>query len=250
MGSDPASCQAIIVGSDPAFVSYDTPVHRFSDTHILRPSTFRLTLRPFCRIILKLLDERGLMEKKSVIVVSGLPRSGTSMMMKMLEAGGVSVLVDNIRKADEDNPKGYYEFERVKQIQTDKEWLEDAHGKVVKMVSALLKNLPDGYLYKVIFMRRKMEEILASQKKMLERQGKPTDDVSDERLAKLYEQHLKEMEAWFGTKSNFDILYVSYNDVLRNPAKNARAVNEFLGHSLNVENMVRVVDKLLYRQRR
>ncbi len=190
------------------------------------------------------------MNKDSIIIVSGLPRSGTSMMMKMLEAGGVSILVDNIRKADEDNPKGYYEFELVKEIETDKRWLEDAQGKVVKMVSALLKHLPKEYSYKVIFMRRKMEEILASQKRMLVRQGKPTDDVSDERLAKLYSQHLREFENWIDEQPNFDILYISYNDVLSNPAENANMVNEFLGNALNRENMVSIVDKALYRQRK
>jgi hypothetical protein len=190
------------------------------------------------------------MKKDTVVIVSGLPRSGTSMMMKMLEAGGISVLVDNIRKADEDNPKGYYEFERVKQLKTDQVWLKEAKGKAVKMVSALLRQLPKDYSYKVIFMRRKMEEILASQKKMLVRQGKPTDDVSDERMAELYVQHLKEVEEWLAKQSNFDVLYVSYNDVLDNPAENASTVNAFLDNALDVGNMVRIVDQTLYRQRK
>ncbi|HSJ55892.1 MAG TPA: sulfotransferase family protein, partial [Anaerolineae bacterium] len=98
------------------------------------------------------------MENNAIVIVSGLPRSGTSMMMKMLEAGGVRVLTDYERTADEDNPKGYYEFERVKQIEHDREWLPEACGKAVKMVSALLKHLPADYYYKVIFMRREMEE--------------------------------------------------------------------------------------------
>lgn len=196
------------------------------------------------------LHERDLMKKDAIIIVSGLPRSGTSMMMKMLEAGGVPVLVDNIRKADEDNPRGYYEFERVKQLETDKEWLEDARGKVVKMVSALLVHLPGDYSYKIIFMRRKMEEILASQKKMLIRQSKPTNDVSDERMAELYAQHLKEVNDWLEKQSNFDVLFISYNDVLSDAVGNANRVNEFLDNSLDVENMVHVVDKALYRQRK
>ena len=101
----------------------------------------------------------------TVNIVSGLPRSGTSMMMKMLEAGGIEPLIDHIRKADIDNPKGYYEFERVKQIKEDQEWLDDAVGKVVKMVSMLLLDLPPGYNYKIVFTRREMKEILASQRK-------------------------------------------------------------------------------------
>ncbi len=172
------------------------------------------------------------------------------MMMKMLEAGGVPVLVDHIRKADEDNPRGYYEFERVKQIETDKEWLKHACGKVVKMVSALLVHLPEEYSYKVIFMHRKMEEILASQKKMLERQGKPTDDVSDERMAQLYAQHLEEIDTWLKKQTNFDVLSISYNDVLSDPAGNAKSIAEFLSNALDEENMVHVIDKTLYRQRK
>lgn len=196
------------------------------------------------------LHERSLMKSGYVIIVSGLPRSGTSMMMKMLEAGGIPVLIDNIRKADDDNPRGYYEFERVKQIKTDTAWLEEARGKAVKMVSALLKHLPGGYSYRVIFMRRNMEEILASQQRMLERQGKPTDDVSNERLAKLYEQHLKEMETWIAEQSNIDVLYISYNDMLQDPIGKAKEVNRFLDDALSVDRVVGVVDKTLYRQRK
>jgi hypothetical protein len=138
----------------------------------------------------------------------------------------------------------------VKQLETDQAWLEDAKGRVVKMVSALLSRLPKDYSYKVIFMRRKMDEILASQKKMLVRQGKPADEVSDERMAQLYRQHLKEVEEWLAQQSNFDILYVSYNDVLDNPDRNANTVNAFLDGALDVGNMVRIVDQTLYRQRR
>jgi hypothetical protein len=110
---------------------------------------------------------------QTVVVVSGLPRSGTSLMMQMLEAGGITVLTDGIREPDEDNPRGYYEFERVKALpKGDYEWLESARGKAVKVVSALLEYLPPEYNYKVIFMHRRMEEILASQRKMLIRRGK------------------------------------------------------------------------------
>ena len=130
------------------------------------------------------------MDQQIITIVSGLPRSGTSMMMKMLEAGGMQVLTDHIRTADEDNPKGYYEFERVKQIEHDQAWLPDAQGKVVKMISALLKHLPSSYTYKVIFMRRNIDEILASQKQMLIRRGEPTDVVSDEKLTELFDRHI------------------------------------------------------------
>ena len=190
------------------------------------------------------------MDQQIVTIVSGLPRSGTSLMMKMLKAGGMNVLVDNVRQADEDNPKGYYEFERVKQVAHDQAWLEDARGKVVKMVSALLKHLPPSYAYKVIFMRRKIEEILASQKRMLVRRGEPTDKVSDEQMAAWFHQHLKAVEAWLAQQPNFEVLYVSYNEILKNPAEQARRVNQFLGGALDHEKMIGVVDPSLYRQRR
>jgi len=172
------------------------------------------------------------MSQKAITVVSGLPRSGTSLMMKMLESGGMEVLVDDVRQADEDNPKGYYEFERVKQIKEDQAWLEDARGKVVKMVSALLKHLPGSYTYKVIFMRRKMEEILASQKRMLIRREEPTDKASDEALAAWFRKHLKKVEAWLASQPNIDVIYISYNEILEGPVQQAKRVNQFLGNAL------------------
>lgn len=185
-----------------------------------------------------------------VTIVSGLPRSGTSMMMRMLEAGGMEVLTDNIRAADDDNPEGYYEFERVKQVKHDRAWLEDAKGKVVKMVSALLIELPHEYTYKVVFMRRKMEEILASQQRMLTRQGKPTQSVGDDRMAAMFEKHLKQIAAWITQQQNMDAIYVDYNQMLQQPLVQASAVNSFLGSGLDEASMVSIVDPALYRQRR
>ena len=187
---------------------------------------------------------------EAITIVSGLPRSGTSMMMGMLEAGGMQLLVDNIRTADKDNLKGYYEFERVKRIQHDQSWLEDARGKAVKIISELLKHLPQDYTCKVIFMRRRMEEILASQRRMLIRRGEPTDKVSDERMTELYRKHLRRVEAWIDEQPNIEVIYVSYNEILENPVELAGRINQFLGNTLNVENMVGVVDPTLYRQRR
>src|SRR5215471_9327023 len=160
-----------------------------------------------------------------ITIVSGLPRSGTSMMMKMLAAGGLEPLTDNIRVADEDNPKGYFEFERVKQIEKDSSWLEDANGRVVKLISALLRHLPGNYSYKVIFMRRAMPEILASQKQMLIRRGEPTDTVPDDKMAAMFEKHLVQVESWLAAQPNIQVLYVSYNDVMRNPRQAAEQVN-------------------------
>jgi hypothetical protein len=190
------------------------------------------------------------MDKEIITIVSGLPRSGTSMIMKMLEAGGMSVLTDDIRTADEDNPKGYYELERVKQIEHDQTWLEEAKGRAVKMISALLKHLPQGYTYKVIFMRRKMEEILASQRKMLTRRGEPTDAISDERMAAMFQKHLREVKAWIDQQPNVEVIYVSYNEILENPLERAKSINQFLDDTLDLESMVHVIDQTLYRQRR
>jgi len=190
------------------------------------------------------------MDPETIVIVSGLPRSGTSMMMKMLEAGGMELLTDGIRAADEDNPKGYYEFEQVKQIEHDKSWLPAARGKAVKMISALLRHLPEGYSYKVIFMQRAMPEVLASQRQMLIRRGQDPDKISDERMAELFSKHLEQVEAWLAQQPHFETLYVSYNDMLVDPEPYARRIDAFLGGGLDVERMVGVVDPNLYRQRR
>jgi hypothetical protein len=190
------------------------------------------------------------MEPNTIVIVSGLPRSGTSLMMSMLEAGGVMVLADGIRAPDEDNPKGYYEFELVKQIEHDQAWLDDARGKAVKMIAELLKHLPPEFSYKVIFMRRNLEEILASQRQMLIRRGEPTDRVKDEDMARMFRSHLKRVEAWITERPNVDVAYVSYNDLLADPAEQVRRVNEFLGGALETEKMIKAIDASLYRQRR
>lgn len=190
------------------------------------------------------------MDSDTITIVSGLPRSGTSMMMRMLEEGGLPALVDNIRTADDDNPKGYYEFEPVKKTGQNPAWLADARGRVVKMISALLKHLPSDKAYRIIFMRRNLDEILASQRQMLIRRGEPTDKVSDEKMAAMFRDHLDKIELWLSEQPNMDVLYVSYNDVLQAPGAYARQVNEFLGDVLDEAKMVGVVDRMLYRQRR
>ncbi|HSJ58294.1 MAG TPA: sulfotransferase [Anaerolineae bacterium] len=189
------------------------------------------------------------MEDNAIVIVSGLPRSGTSMMMKMLEAGGVPVLTDYERTADEDNPKGYYEFERVKQIERDREWLPEACGKAVKMVSALLKHLPADYYYKVIFMRREMEEILASQHQMLVRRGEDTGRTGNDKMTALFRRHVQKVEEWIAAQPNIDVLYVHYSAVVVDPGPQATRINEFLGGGLDADAMAHAVDPSLYRQR-
>ncbi len=184
-----------------------------------------------------------------ITIVTGLPRSGTSMMMQILEKGGFEIMTDNIRKADKDNPRGYYEFEKVKDIENDTSWLSRCRGKVVKMVSMLLFELPDKRKYKIVFMERNMDEILASQKKMLERLKKE-DGEDDETIRDGYTKHLRKIKNWLREKKNFEVLYISYNDIIKDPQPHITELNKFFNSRLNAEEMLKVVDKSLYRQRR
>ena len=190
-------------------------------------------------------------QEESVIIVSGLPRSGTSMMMKMLEQGGLEIVTDEIREADEDNPKGYYEFERVKKLPDgDTAWLRQVKGKVIKIISALLLHLPDDYHYRVLFMRRHIDEILDSQRRMLVRRGEPTDRVDDGEMAEMFEKHLHKVYAWMDGQFNVATLEVDYNDLLRGDALPIiRQINSFLGSELDEQAMASIIDPDLYRQR-
>ena len=185
-----------------------------------------------------------------VIIVSGLPRSGTSMMMKVLEAGGVPVLIDGLRTADPDNPEGYYEYERVKELDKgDKGWVADAQGKVVKVISALLEYLPDDYQYRVIFMHRNIEEVLNSQRKMLARRGEDVEAVNDAEMADLFAKHLVKVKEWLRDQPNFAVLDVDYNAMLQNPDAYIRMVNQFVDNALDEQAMAKVINPNLYRNR-
>lgn len=181
-------------------------------------------------------------------IVSGLPRSGTSLMMKMLETGGMEVLVDNVRTADIDNPRGYYEFEAVKQTKNDASWIAPALGKAVKMVYLLLLDLPPQYAYRVVFMRRNLDEVLASQKAMLNRLGK-TSPLDDVKMATLFRDQLARFDAWAKGRPNLRLLDVSYNATVADPAPIAAEVDFFLDGGLDVAAMSRIVEPSLYRNR-
>jgi RNase adaptor protein for sRNA GlmZ degradation len=188
--------------------------------------------------------------EKTIVIVSGLPRSGTSLMMKMLEAGGLPLLVDNLREADEDNPKGYYEFEQVKQLKDgDVAWVSEGRGKAIKVVAPLLRYLPDSFDYKILFMRRSMSEILASQKQMLIRRGKDPDAVPDEMIAKVFDKQLTEVLEWVEKSDNIDSLELSYSDMVNDPSELIKDIQTFLDIELEVAEMGKVVDPALYRQR-
>jgi hypothetical protein len=187
--------------------------------------------------------------QNSIVVVSGLPRSGTSMMMRMLQAGGLEVVSDNLRAADDGNPMGYYEDERVKQLQDGHhQWLDSAIGKAVKVVSPLLEYLPRRHSYKVIFMLREVEEIVASQRRMLLRGGLTAD--SDAELEALYRRHLTGVESWLASQPNLDSLYLTYRDIIEDARTNAIRISRFSGRQLDHQSMIRVVDQGLYRERR
>ena len=187
---------------------------------------------------------------RHVYIVSGLPRSGTSMMMKMLAEGGMTIVTDAAREADEDNPNGYFEIELSKALKDgNRKWIYDAGGKVVKVISYLLEYLPDDLTYDVIFMEREVKEILASQQKMLKRRNE-TSAISDEEMEAQFRDHLKAVKYWMARKSNMNVLYVSYNQMVNAPETLCPSIAEFLKLPLNVEAMRAVPNQSLYRNRK
>ena len=189
-------------------------------------------------------------QRQFVSIVSGLPRSGTSLMMNMLTAGGVEPLTDQLRTADDDNPDGYFELEDVKKlIQGENSWLANANGKAVKVISTLLPYLPDGHQYRIIFMRRAMEEILASQRKMLIRRGEDPDKISDVQMAEFFEKNLQQSERWLNSHPNAKRIDITYRQLIANPGPVVAEINRFLGGGLDEEKMRGAVDPSLYRNR-
>jgi len=184
-----------------------------------------------------------------ITLVSGLPRSGTSLMMQMLVAGGMTPLADGERKADTDNPRGYLEWERIKQLPNDPACIAEGEGKVVKVISRLLLSLPGDHEYRVIFMQRPMPEVLASQDQMLRRRGTYKEVTNPAAIAAAFEKHLKEVYGWMDSRPNVKVLRIQYHDVLCQPQNISRKVSDFLGIPLNVEAMMQQVDSSLYRNR-
>jgi hypothetical protein len=184
-----------------------------------------------------------------ITVVSGLPRSGTSLMMQMISAGGMPVLTDGLRSADDNNPKGYLEWEAAKSLPKNPELIAGAEGKVVKIISVLLLSLPKGYEYRVVFMRRPLEEIVASQDKMLRRLGKEVPPASNESVFTAFQQHLAKVKTWLAQRSDVSVLYVDYAAVLQNPREEASRISEFLGQTFDVDAMARQVEQSLHREK-
>jgi hypothetical protein len=185
----------------------------------------------------------------TIIVVSGLPRSGTSMMMKMLSEAGLEVVTDAIRAADDDNPNGYFEFEPVKKLTEGQDaWLKAAGGKLVKVISALLEHLPAEYEYRVIFMERAIAEILASQQKMLKRRGEESR-ATDAELETQFREHLRATKYWLARQPNMTVMYVDYNSLMADPDGQCQPIANFLGVPLDVSRMRSVPNARLYRNR-
>ncbi len=184
-----------------------------------------------------------------ITVVSGLPRSGTSLMMQMLHAGGLPALSDGLRAADENNRRGYFEYEPVKRLRHDNTWLPQARGHAVKIIHLLLRDLPlSGALqYRIVFMQRPLDEVLASQRAMLARAGKAGADPAV--LKKAFEGQLAQLDGWLAAQPGISVLRVPYHQVVQEPLVVAAALNAFLGLSLDTAAMQRVVDPALHRQR-
>ncbi len=170
------------------------------------------------------------------------------MMMRMLDAGGMDVVTDNVRRADIDNPRGYWEYEPVKRIAEDASWLPATCGRAFKMVSMLLLRLPADYSYRVLFMERDLREVVASQRKMLERQGREPA-APDARMETMFANHLAQVDAWLAGRENMALFRVPFVEVLAEPEAWAARIGEFLGRDLDIRAMARVVDPSLYRNR-
>lgn len=183
-----------------------------------------------------------------ITVVSGLPRSGTSLLMQMLQAGGHPVLCDEQRPPDVDNPRGYFELDQIRALERDASWIAFAEGQAIKVVSPLLRSLPVNHEYRVLFMRRELDEILASQERMLERRGQPAGP--DRALMRShFARHLESVFAWLSAQRHMHVSYCDHAEVLRDPQVAAIAIAGFLEVPLDTAQMVAAVDLNLYRQR-
>jgi len=185
--------------------------------------------------------------QKEIIIVSGLPRSGTSLMMQMLEAGGLPLYHDEERPADINNLQGYYELQSVKNLKQDNSFLSKAENKAVKIVSHLLTGLPDTFYYKIIFMQRDLQEIIESQNKMLIRLNADTKTPDLFSIRKMYIKHLAESQEWLKNTKNLDHLFVSFNKLLESPSEHAEKICSFLEENLSIEKMAAAVNPSLYR---
>ncbi|WP_424969186.1 sulfotransferase domain-containing protein [Dinoroseobacter sp. S76] len=184
-----------------------------------------------------------------VAVVSGLPRSGTSMMMRMLTAGGFPPVVDHEREPNDDNPLGYFEFEPVKALKEDDSWVAKSTGQVVKVIYKLVYDLPIDVPYRIVFLQRDLGEVVASQEKMLEREGLDPNAVDRDLMIKLFQGEVFDFQKWARAQRNIEILFVDYSTIVTDPASSAARIAEFFDCGLDVQAMAEAVDPSLYRNR-
>ena len=189
------------------------------------------------------------MKSDEIVVVSGLPRSGTSLLMQMLGAGGAALLTDENRLPDEDNPKGYLEYEPIKNLRINKEWLSLSKGKVVKIIHALLPDLPSNYQYKIIFINRNLEEVVASQTKMLQRTGRVGANMPADKLTALFNAERARILKWVGVQKNMELLECDYREIVEDAFFNAQRIATFLELELDINLMAQGVDTKLYRNK-
>ncbi len=184
-----------------------------------------------------------------ITIVSGLPRSGTSLMMQMLAAGGMPILSDGQRQPDADNPRGYYEWERIKLMPRQPGCIDEAEGKALKVISQLLFALPAGREYRIIFMQRPLAEVVASQAEMIRRRGTTGAGLAPAALIAGLGAHLNQVNAWLRDKADISVHRVEHHDVLREPLRVSESIQQFLACSLDVIAMSQQIDTSLYRQR-
>lgn len=184
-----------------------------------------------------------------VTVISGLPRSGTSLVMQMLAAGGMPILTDGRREKDESNPRGYFEYEPVKNLRNDNKWLAVSQGQAVKIITQLLPYLALGLQYRIVYVERDLDEVLLSQRRMLERSGQVGFKISDDQLRRTYAAQVSNIRRWLTLQANVKLQTISFRQILDDPSESAIAIAEFLGGTLNVDAMAATVDPSLYRSR-
>jgi hypothetical protein len=185
-----------------------------------------------------------------IIIVSGLPRSGTSMLMNILKENSIEILEDKTKEADEYNPKGYFEFQPVSELpEGNITWLEQAEGKAVKVTSYFLHHLPAKYEYKVLFMERKIEEIVKSQQKTVAEEGKKFHKKEIKMMEDYFQDHIKQTKTWISLQPNFTVRYLSYNRIIENPKQFLPLISEFLELELKEESFTKIVDSSLYKER-
>ena len=187
-------------------------------------------------------------KENEIIVVSGLPRSGTSMAMQMLAAAGLEIYTDNQRQPDENNPKGYFEADATKGMAKDNAWVKDCRGKVIKVVAPVVPLLPQQERYRVLFMHRNLKEVIASQNRMLERLGKKGGDIGDDRMKEILIHQLMRAAQTVGGHGN-PFLTISYENAIKDPENTAQKIAEFLGMELDIAAMVAAVDSSLHREK-